>query len=77
MVGGFLALLLALIGIALGLAAGAAGAQVLRSLLFGVRPLHPIAFAGSAVLFTTVSLVCYVPARRATCVDAMIALRAE
>ena len=66
------------IGVALGLVAGAAGAQVLRSLLFGVSALDPIAFGGAALLFGAVSLAAsYLPARRATRVDPMIALRTE
>jgi putative ABC transport system permease protein len=66
------------IGVTLGLAAGAAGAQVLRSLLFGVSALDPLAFGGAALLFGVVSLAAsYLPARRATRVDPMIALRAE
>jgi putative ABC transport system permease protein len=66
------------IGVALGLAAGAAGAQVLRSLLFGVSALDPMAFGGAALLFGLVALAAsYLPARRATRVDPMVALRAE
>jgi putative ABC transport system permease protein len=66
------------IGVTLGLAAGAAGAQVLRSLLFGVSTLDPLAFGGAALLFGIVSLAAsYLPARRATRVDPMVALRAE
>jgi len=66
------------IGVVLGLAAGAAGAQVLRSLLFGLSALDPVAFSGAALLFGFVSLVAsYLPARRAAHVDPMIALRAE
>jgi predicted permease len=66
------------IGVALGLTAGAAGSQVLRSLLFGISALDPIAFGGAALLFGAVSLAAsYLPARRATRVDPMIALRAE
>ena len=66
------------IGVVLGLAAGAAGAQLLRSLLFGVSALDPIAFGGAALLFGIVSLAAsYLPARRATRVDPMVALRAE
>ena len=65
-------------GIVLGLALGAAGAQLLRSLLFGVSALDPIAFGGSALLFAVISIAAsYVPARRATQVDPMLALRAE
>ena len=66
------------LGVVLGLAGGAAGAQVLRSLLFGVSALDPIAFGGSALLFGVVALgASYLPARRATRVDPMIALRTE
>jgi putative ABC transport system permease protein len=65
-------------GMALGLAAAAAGAQLIRSLLFGVSALDPLAFGGAALVFATVSLAAsYVPARRAMKVDPMIALRAE
>ena len=71
-------LVLTAIGVAIGLAAGAAGAQVLRSLLFGVSALDPIAFCGAALLFGIVAIAAsYLPARRATKVDPMIALRAE
>jgi predicted permease len=66
------------IGVVLGLAAGAAGAQVLRSLLFGVSALDPMAFGGAALLFAVVSLAAsYVPARRAARVDPMQALRTD
>ncbi|HET7697778.1 MAG TPA: ABC transporter permease [Vicinamibacterales bacterium] len=65
-------------GIVLGLALGAAGAQLLRSLLFGVSTLDPIAFGGAALLFAIVAIAAsYLPARRATEVDPMLALRAE
>jgi putative ABC transport system permease protein len=71
-------LVLTAIGVALGLAAGAAGAQVLQSLLFGISALDPLAFGGAALLFGIVSLAAsYLPARRATQVDPMVALRAE
>ena len=66
------------IGIAIGLALGAAGAQLLRSLLFGVSALDPIAFGGAAALLAAVSAAAsYLPARRATRVDPMLALRAD
>jgi predicted permease len=65
-------------GIVLGLALGAAGSQLLRSLLFGISTLDPIAFGGAALLFGIVSIAAsYLPARRATRVDPMRALRAE
>jgi putative ABC transport system permease protein len=71
-------LVLTAIGIAIGLIAGAAVAQVLRSLLFGVSALDPVAFGGAALLFGAVSLAAsYLPARRAARVDPMVALRAE
>ena len=71
-------LVLTALGVAIGLAAGAAGAQVLRSLLFGVSALDPVAFGGAALLFGAVALTAsYLPARRATRVDPTLALRAE
>ena len=69
---------LALSGIGIGLLLALAASQALRSLLFGVSALDPIAFAGAAALFVGISLAAsYLPARRAARVDPMIALRAE
>ena len=66
------------IGAALGLAIAGVGAKFLESLLFGLRGQDPITFVSACVLFALITLVAsYIPARRATRVDPMIALRTE
>jgi putative ABC transport system permease protein len=56
----------------------AATSRLLGSLLFGVNATDPITFAGSAVRFVAIGLAaCFAPARRATGIDAMNALRYE
>jgi predicted permease len=67
---------LALIGIALGAAASFAVAQAIASLLFAVHPNDPPTFTGTVVLLTAVAVLAgYLPARRASRIDPMIALR--
>jgi len=69
---------LTLIGLAIGMAAALALTQVMSTLLFGVGVRDPMTFVGVAVLLLAVSLVAsFVPARRATRVDPVIALRTE
>jgi putative ABC transport system permease protein len=65
-------------GVAIGLAAAAALARLLSSLLFSVSSSDPMTFAAVAILLVAVALLaCYIPARRAMRVDPIIALRYE
>lgn len=69
---------LTLLGLALGLAGAAAGARLISSLLYGVRSTDTVAFAAATVVLAAVALTAsYLPARRATHVDPVVALRYE
>jgi predicted permease len=66
------------VGLVGGLAAAAGAARLIQTLLFGVRPLEPIVYAGVAAVFTIVAmLACVIPSVRASRIDPLLALRAE
>jgi putative ABC transport system permease protein len=72
------ALVLTAVGIGLGIAGALALTRLLSSMLFGLTALDPSTYVGVAVFFTIVAIAAaYLPARRATKADPVIALRAE
>jgi len=71
-------MIMALIGLGFGLIGAFSLARVMRSMLHGVSPTDPLTFTGvSIVLLGVALLACLIPARRATRVDPIVALRNE
>jgi predicted permease len=71
-------LLLALAGAVIGTGAAMAVTRLMSAMLYNVRPYDPATFAGGCMLLVLVALVaCSIPARRAMCIDPMVALRDE
>jgi putative ABC transport system permease protein len=69
---------LTLCGIALGLAGACAVTRFLASQLYGVTAIEPASYVSVPVLLTVVALLaCYIPARRATRINPVVALRHE
>ena len=66
------------IGLALGIAGAAMMTRIFQSMLFGVGPADPITFISVSTILAGVALLaCYIPARRATRVDPLVALREQ
>ncbi len=69
---------LVLLGAVIGVAGAVALTRVMKSWLFGVSATDPLTFTAVALLLTLVALLaCFVPARRATKVDPLVALKCE
>ena len=69
---------LTIVGLVVGIAIGSVATRVLSDMLFGVTPRDPLTFVGvPALLLLVAFLACYIPARRATRIDPLVALRWE
>jgi ABC-type antimicrobial peptide transport system permease subunit len=69
---------LAAVGVLIGIGSSLALARVMKSMLYGVKPWDPLSIGLVAILLTMVTLLAaYIPARRASRVDPMVALRYE
>ena len=72
------AMRLAVVGTALGIVAALAMARVMRSLVYNVSPADPLTFVAVGLMVIAIALLaCWLPARRATKANPMVALRAE
>ena len=69
---------LAFVGVVIGVVAALAATRLISTMIYGVTPTDPLTFAAVAVFLVLVALLaCYIPARRATRVDPLVALRHE
>jgi len=66
------------IGLALGLVIALAGTRLMSGLIVGIKPSDPLTFTVVVLLLTGIALfACWIPARRATRIDPLVALRHE